>query len=771
MRPMPPLRSTLSVLAVAAVLGAAAAIADPPANVRVYDPTGDPSDAAQHSPYVAGAGAYVGIAFEDRYATSIPFPNPRVNFAWSADGGATFVELGAPHPPRGRPGEGAPGVVTFGDGTVGLCSQVNDNLPTRHSGVGFVSGVPGPLGVTWGTPAVARQEVQSFISLPCLDIAAGTAPGAVGMLYFDAFDAAPPEEIALRFSRSIDGGQNWSAEQIVWNGDAGDPHIERGANGEFWSFWSGGGNLLLGRRLPDDGADFEAPFLVAVVQFNETRPGNSPVVVPTFDAAIDVTTGPHRGRVYVAYPSGFDASNDPVPFPDDPDGTHVVEVEPNDTPAAGTPFVPGAVLRGVLTSGDVDVFTLDLDRAEPVIVIADSQSVSGGRVEFVDASGAPIANLRLGGLPGTFCPPATGTYGLRVVGSPGSYRLTTAPGSAAGSPALDDRDILLTWSDDGATWSPPVRVNRDAEGHDDDLVALAVGGDGYVYAAWHDFEAEPFAARSRFVLGRSRDGGVTWERSVTLSDSASTWVGIASNFFGMGFRSALAPAGWHLIASWPDSRRGNPDVMTAAIDLGLDAAAVSPVTTAAPGRLVHLEWQLENRNPQFENRYAGTLSFDRAWDAVPVVVSADPGGAPVLVTSVTIPDSAASGPVTATLDLAFDAGTAAVQAVATIDVDPDVLAADAPGSAAGIRTVMPSPMRGTAVVEFSLARSAETTVEVLDAAGALVRRLESGHRSAGTHRIAWDGRRASGESAPPGVYVVRLRAGAAQDHRRIALIR
>ncbi|HMK91381.1 MAG TPA: FlgD immunoglobulin-like domain containing protein, partial [Thermoleophilia bacterium] len=53
---------------------------------------------------------------------------------------------------------------------------------------------------------------------------------------------------------------------------------------------------------------------------------------------------------------------------------------------------------------------------------------------------------------------------------------------------------------------------------------------------------------------------------------------------------------------------------------------------------------------------------------------------------------------------------------------------------------------------FATTRSAKVTVEVRDAAGALVRRLSLGSLAAGSHDVAWDGRRDDGTTAASGRY-------------------
>lgn len=80
----------------------------------------------------------------------------------------------------------------------------------------------------------------------------------------------------------------------------------------------------------------------------------------------------------------------------------------------------------------------------------------------------------------------------------------------------------------------------------------------------------------------------------------------------------------------------------------------------------------------------------------------------------------------------------------------------------------PNPSRGKASLHFTLPRTADVTLEVLDVSGRVVRTLLSGGtRAAGAHAIEWDGLDARGTGAHAGLYFVRLRAGQEQRLQRV----
>ena len=79
----------------------------------------------------------------------------------------------------------------------------------------------------------------------------------------------------------------------------------------------------------------------------------------------------------------------------------------------------------------------------------------------------------------------------------------------------------------------------------------------------------------------------------------------------------------------------------------------------------------------------------------------------------------------------------------------------------------PNPFSGTLQLRFGIARPGVAEVAIFDAAGRRVRTVASGPCGPGRYSIAWDGRDASGGSAAPGLYFVRLKTGDATLERRV----
>ncbi|MBK7189222.1 MAG: hypothetical protein IPH86_11190 [bacterium] len=96
-----------------------------------------------------------------------------------------------------------------------------------------------------------------------------------------------------------------------------------------------------------------------------------------------------------------------------------------------------------------------------------------------------------------------------------------------------------------------------------------------------------------------------------------------------------------------------------------------------------------------------------------------------------------------------------------------------PPSAVGPRLVgcVPNPFNPGTRVDFTLPAAAHAVVTVHDAAGRQVAVLADRRFEAGPQSLAWDGRDTAGRAAASGVYLVRLRVGAAVDQGKMLLVR
>jgi hypothetical protein len=103
--------------------------------------------------------------------------------------------------------------------------------------------------------------------------------------------------------------------------------------------------------------------------------------------------------------------------------------------------------------------------------------------------------------------------------------------------------------------------------------------------------------------------------------------------------------------------------------------------------------------------------------------------------------------------------------------EDSVLVAVSPGVASLALDVKPSPSVGTVTVSYAIPEEGVVVLEVYDVSGALVRRLESGLKTAWPHTSVWHGEDDHGRALAAGVYFVRVRIGARDVTRRVVLVK
>lgn len=88
-----------------------------------------------------------------------------------------------------------------------------------------------------------------------------------------------------------------------------------------------------------------------------------------------------------------------------------------------------------------------------------------------------------------------------------------------------------------------------------------------------------------------------------------------------------------------------------------------------------------------------------------------------------------------------------------------------------LEAVRPNPAPGRITTAFTLSAPAIAGIAIHDVTGRRVRALIRERRAAGRHVISWDGRGDDGRPAAPGVYAIRIDAGAFTAARRFVLVR
>ena len=470
----------------------------------------------------------------------------RQNLGWSTDGGATFTDGGG-FPPTEQGG------TIFGDPSHAVNRKTREfYIGALHgSGGGAVGGVAGVRGHFSGgafvfdrLTSVANSPVNDFFDKPWMAVDSlsgnvyfswtgfpnGSATWEIDFLRCDANlnPLGPVQKVSD--TTGVCGGQfsqiaiGPSGEvYVIWQVFACDPN----------RFDVPVANVV--RRSNDFGATFGPQVNLGwhPVNFDDGGPGFLRFFASTVPSiAVDCSRGPNRGRVYAAWDESFDYLSAPLPL-----NTICVDTEPNNTPETATHLTPGDKLRGAKSGNDFDWYSVDLQKGETFYLTdvidfptqVDSASYDAPLQFYAKDPSGPMRLVSNGTPSIIYTAPRTATYYF-VVGSTssstGTYVFYTAlvPPAAPGSRARDIRDQIVTWSDDGLSWSAPQRVNDSSPGFDGQYPSLAVDAQGRVYCAWMDFRDDTLtgAASSQYVA-ISGDGGAHWGRNLEMGDAPSYW--------------------------------------------------------------------------------------------------------------------------------------------------------------------------------------------------------------------------------------------------------
>lgn len=108
---------------------------------------------------------------------------------------------------------------------------------------------------------------------------------------------------------------------------------------------------------------------------------------------------------------------------------------------------------------------------------------------------------------------------------------------------------------------------------------------------------------------------------------------------------------------------------------------------------------------------------------------------------------------------------------AAVDLGPVAVDPIVPGSPASgnlsLAPAFPNPAHRSTLIRFQLAREGAVDLAVFSSNGRRLSTLAQGVVPAGEHAVRWDGLDGRGESAPPGVYHVRLRARDGQASQKV----
>jgi hypothetical protein len=586
----------------------------------VNDPTGELVGTCQSEVSIASYGNFVVAAWNDGIGIYDDPATDTQGFGYSIDGGATWVDGGIP--PTANVGTwNSDPVVVVNEKTGAFYFAALCNVSDSENGIGVVKGTFCGGTFSWGTPTLAISVDNSVATLDKNWMAVDSLTGNLYVSY-SYFDVVGSQVVSdqIQIVRSTDDGQTWSSPRTLSDpGDAGFVQGSRpavGPAGEVYVVWhavgqTSGCDFLRVRKSIDGGATFGSEVTADCVysNFGSGAPGFDRGLGITFPGiAVDRSGGPHRGRVYLTWNESVDFYTDPLPDPQSPaPGVARREVEPNNGSLLATPFTPGDVLRGLISTtgnpGDHDYWKFDGTQGQTVVFYLDSLGTSlDAAFRIFCSDGYTRLGFSQNGNGGdellVLTLPSTGTYYIRVASYEGKqiggYRILTGLHVPQSDRARDHRDVFVKASDDGLTWGPTVRVNDSPGLFDDWLPEVTVDGNGRVYEAHYDFRDAVglCGGASHVYLGHSDDGGATWSPEIRVSDVATNWSTTYSTLIpDQGDYIGLSARGSEVLVGWADGRLGDPDVFVAPAPLTTcTEAPVSAVSALATTQDITLTW-------------------------------------------------------------------------------------------------------------------------------------------------------------------------------------
>jgi hypothetical protein len=731
-------------------------------NVRVNNTVGDPLGTINSETSVAAKGQFLVAGWND---SSSPFYPGVSGYGYSTDGGATFTDGGLlPPPSQNSRYQGDPCVVADDIGNFYYASLYTPDGDSASVAVNHGTFV-GPT-LVWDPPVQAIvPNLTDFCDKEWLAVDPEN-----GNLYLSYSHYFPGGSDQLDFTRSTDHGVTWDPVQALTNSANGNMQGSRPIVGPdhevyvvYYAFDNAtSANVQRIRKSTDQGVSFGPEVTLpasvdgVISNFGSGPAGyNRPITNGLPSIAVDRSNGPHRGRVYVTWTESVDYYSDPI-------GTsgQIAEIESNGTPAVANPVPLGAIAYGKLTApSDQDWYSFTGTAGQTVILYLVSGG-SDGYLRLYTGSGTTADQLALsyigygGGL--IVCTlPSSGTYWYRVTANTsalGAYYVYTGSHVTPNplDAARDSRDVMLSWSDDGLSWTSRAVVNDDAPYFDNSFPEVAVDRIGFVYVDWYDHRNDPALGVGTDVhYARSDDGGATFVDGGPVNDGAPVnWNNVRSSGApNMGDYSALVSDGLLVYANFADGRQGTPDSWLASIGDGETAAEISLVEASAQHGAVRLTWYASAAN------VVATVyrrSEDGGWNRLGAV---SPDGSGRLIwRDDAVTDGARYayrlGVATATGERYFGEVWVQVPGAATFALD-------------GLR---PNPASRDLRIAFTLPVEAPASLRLFDTSGREVRSLGVGPSGAGSHVVAMD----RDALLAPGVYLVRLtQAGRTLTRRAI----
>jgi hypothetical protein len=746
-------------------------------NVLANDTTENQvTGAGQAEQMIAAWGPYVLVAWNDGQGFEEGISADIQGYGYSTDFGQTFVPGGdLPAPANGWVWTSDP-VVTVNEktGEFYYLALINTENNTQN-GIGIIRGTFSGTTFTWGAPHIIVSGSNSTVFYDKLWAVADSSSGRLYLTNTRFFGVVNE----IQFRRTTGSWNSWSApspmNDVTSNGFVQGSRPAVGPAGEVYVTWKEIGpvdaDFMKLRKSVNQGGAFGGIAEAAIVydNFGTGAPGFNRERGITFPSiAVDRSTGPNRGRVYIAWNECINWYKDLGPI-----GANgpVDEAEPNNAPSIANVFVPGDSIRGTFSGGnlDEDFYAFSATQGTTYTFWCNDIPTSLYSMRIICTDERTRLNLAgdllepANGQNGfiVWTCPASGTYYLRMFyvnisgSTPGPYNILTGANTVGPEPSRDHRDLFVVSAPNGIGFGTPVRVNNDPPYFDNWLPEIAVAADGSVYVfwyGWHEATATACGGESHCYLARSTNGGQTWLQTGRVTETLSAWSAPGSftniqpnqgDYIGLYANETVYTA-------WADNRNGNADTYVSVLPTSVTPVLVSLASANAFPDHVTVTWY--SASSEVNEAYVYRLEDDE-WLLKGAVTRTGSGQLIYEDRDVTPGKRYAYrlGVRDGTIERFMGEVSIVVPSRFTLRID-------------GVR---PNPTDRDVWVSFTLPVDGSATLSLVDVTGRRVRFREVGSLGRGRHVLDL----AEGELLPAGVYIVRLEQGGKASSKRVSVVR
>lgn len=356
------------------------------------------------------------------------------------------------------------------------------------------------------------------------------------------------------------------------------------------------------------------------------------------------------------------------------------------------------------------------------------------------------------------------------------------------SPAPTDstRIVMSRSTNQGASWTPPIRVSDEGGSARDDYTTVegvvpAVGPNGEVYMSW--------AGNELIYFDKSTDGGATFGKDVIVTLQPGGWtISVPGIFRCNGWPVTACDVSdssyrGHIYVSWADQRNGSDDTdvfLIKSTDGGDTWHSRVRVNDDVGAAHQFFQWMVVDP----ATGYIYIVFYDRRDSTgnetdVYVAVSKNGGqsfhnfkvseNAFTPVASVFFGDYigiAARDGMVYPVWTRMDGTDLSVWMAVIDDSEPDVAT-----PSFEVRQNYPNPFSLSTTIAFTLHEPSPAGLSIIDANGVMVKSLVNGFFQSEPYEFEWDGTNNGGDAVSSGVYFFRLTTPTHTVSKKMVLVR